>query len=104
MTALGEAQGNRMRETMSANGAAAWKHRRFCIGGFCTGAFCAGLSALARCAFKNPARWAGLSCRRALGACCRRHRRVSATWSILNKNVAVFMNYSHQVFTANVTY
>jgi hypothetical protein len=28
------------------------------------GVFCAGLSALTRCAFKNPARWAGLLCRR----------------------------------------
>jgi hypothetical protein len=69
ITALGAAQGNRMQYIMSANGAAAWECRCFFVG-----VFCAGLSALTRCDFKNPARWAGLLCHRALGACCRRHR------------------------------
>jgi hypothetical protein len=69
-----------MRKIMSANGAAAWERRRFLHWRFFAGGFCAGLSALTRCDFKNPARWAGLLCCRALGACCRRRRRISAAW------------------------
>jgi hypothetical protein len=50
-----------MQKIMSANGAAAWERRHFLHR-----RLCAGLSALTRCDFKNPARWAGLLCRRGL--------------------------------------
>jgi hypothetical protein len=53
-----------MQKIMSANGATAWKRRRFFADTFFAGVFFAGLSALTRCDFKNPARWAGLLCRR----------------------------------------
>jgi hypothetical protein len=53
-----------MQYIMSANGAAAWERRCFLRQCFCAGVFCAGLSALTRCDFKNPARWAGLLYRR----------------------------------------